>query len=250
MKITKIGNPNGKRLMLLPGTFCAWETNFKTVIPFLKEHFLLLCVSYDGFTESEDSTFSSVMMQVEKIENYIIENEEGRLHAVYGSSLGGSLAGLLVSRNKITIDHAILGSSDLDQNNRLFAWLKTQMVTAIAYPIIQTGQVSTFVRKTIFRKASEKDITTLVEMVSPVRQWVKKKSCKKQFYSDLITPLPQNITGTDIHIFYAKKMGEKYCSRYTQHFPQAIIHEHDYKHEELLYSYPEKWCKLIKDICK
>ena len=40
-----------------------------------------------------------------------------------------------------------------------------------------------------------------------------------QFYSDLVTPLPDGIevAGTEIHIFYALKMGEKYRVRYKQY---------------------------------
>ena len=46
------------------------------------------------------------------------------------------------------------------------------------------------------------------------------QSCKNQFYSDLVTPLPDkiNVPGTEIHIFYALKMGEKYRERYERHF--------------------------------
>ena len=63
------------------------------------------------------------------------------------------------------------------------------------------------------------------------------ESCKNQFYSDLITPLPDqiNVPGTEIHIFYALKMGKKYRLRYL-------------RHEELLACYPEQWAALVKQI--
>lgn len=45
---------------------------------------------------------------------------------------------------------------------------------------------------------------------------ITKRSVENQFYSDLITPLPDQIdpSGTQIHILYALKMGEKYRARY------------------------------------
>ena len=95
------------------------------------------------------------------------------------------------------------------------------------------------------------------ERVACVREWVANiffyvtvQSCKNQFYSDLVTPLPDKIDvpGTEIHIFYALKMGEKYRARYEQHFARPVIHEQDLQHEELLACYPERWAQLVKDI--
>lgn len=65
---------------------------------------------------------------------------------------------------------------------------------------------------------------------------------------NLITPLGDNISaqGTQIHIFYALKMGEKYRKRYLQHFADPDIIEQDYGHEELLFFYPEKWAEEVK----
>ena len=66
-----------------------------------------------------------------------------------------------------------------------------------------------------------------------------------------LPPLPDGIDvpGTEIHIFYALKMGEKYRARYTRHFAHPVIHEQDMQHEELLACYPEQWAALVKEIC-
>ena len=57
-----------------------------------------------------------------------------------------------------------------------------------------------------------------------------------------------DVSGTEIHIFYALKMGEKYRARYEQHFARPIFHEQDLQHEELLACYPKRWAQLVKDI--
>ena len=57
-----------------------------------------------------------------------------------------------------------------------------------------------------------------------------------------------NVPGTEIHIFYALKMGEKYRERYERLFANPVIHEQDLQHEELLACYPERWVQLVKDI--
>ena len=47
-------------------------------------------------------------------------------------------------------------------------------------------------------------------------------------------PLPiQSDNGeTQIHVFYARKMGEKYLERYQKYFKSPVIHEQDMRHEE------------------
>ena len=87
--------------MLLPGTCCHWKGNFGKVIPLLAENYHVLCVSYDGFDETEDSEFISMQEETEKIEAYIQNNFGGYIQAAYGCSLGGSFVGLLAARQKI-----------------------------------------------------------------------------------------------------------------------------------------------------
>lgn len=67
-----------------------------------------------------------------------------------------------------------------------------------------------------------------------------------------LPPLPDGIDvpGTEIHIFYALKMGEKYRARYTRHFAHPVIHEQDMQHEELLACHPGEWAQLVKRILR
>ena len=50
-------------------------------------------------------------------------------------------------------------------------------------------------------------------------------------FGDENAPVLLLLPGTQIHIFYALKMGEKYRERYERHFAQPIIHEQDMQHE-------------------
>ena len=59
-----------------------------------------------------------------------------------------------------------------------------------------------------------------------------------------------NPAGTEIHILYALKMGEKYRARYHRHFAHPVLHELDMQHEELLAVHPKEWVELIEDICR
>lgn len=81
--------------------------------------------------------------------------------------------------------------------------------------------------------------------------FVTRESIRNQFYSDLVTPLENNISAPDttVHIFYAEKMGEKYLERYNRHFKNPDIRRHNMQHEELLICWPERWAEEIESSC-
>lgn len=240
--------------MLLPGTCCHWKSNFAPVLPYLEKEFHLLCVSYDGFGETEpDTTFPTMEEETAKIEAWVNKHCSGHIHAAYGCSLGGSFVGLLAARQNIRLDIGILGSSDLDQASPFAARLETDLVLPLIYPLIRDGKFKwNFLNKGIEKCRAKMGayVDAFMSMMGGGRPYVTMRSCKNQFYSDLITPLPDHWDGpTAIHIFYALKMGEKYRARYEQHYAHPILHEHDLQHEELLACHPEQWADLVKEIC-
>ncbi len=253
MKVYTFGQQSNPAILLLPGTCCHWKGNFGHVIPLLESDYQVLCVSYDGFDETEQTEFPTMLEETERIETYIKENCDGHIRAAYGCSLGGSFVGLLAVRQNIRMDIGILGSSDLDQSAPFAAGLKTRIILPLVYPLIRDGKFrSRFLQSTMEKQKQKMGdyIGAFMEMLGGARPYVTKRSCQNQFYSDLITPLPDGIDvpGTEIHIFYALKMGEKYRSRYLRHFAHPVIHEQNLQHEELLACYPEKWAQLVRAV--
>ena len=253
MKVYCYGDEGAPVIMLLPGTCCHWKANFGHVIPLLEQDFRVLCVSYDGFDETERTEFPTMLEETAKIEAYIKENCGGHIRAAYGCSLGGSFVGLLCARGNIHMDYGILGSSDLDQSSPFAAKLQTDLLLPLIYPLIRDGQFkSRFLRKRLDKRSAEMGdyVKAFMEMFGGARPYVTMRSCKNQFYYDLVTPLPEklDVPGTQIHILYALKMGEKYRERYERHFARPIIHEQDMQHEELLACHPEEWVRLVKSI--
>ena len=70
--------------------------------------------------DKEIKRFTSICAKG-KIEDYILENHNGKVDGAYGSSLGGSFVGLLIQRKIINIEHGFIGGSDLDQGGKIFA---------------------------------------------------------------------------------------------------------------------------------
>ena len=232
MKIYTFGAEDAQVLLLLPGTCCHWKSNFGAVIPLLADSFRVLCVSYDGFDETEQTEFPTMLEETKKIEAYLKNHCGGHIRAAYGCSLG---------------------SSDLDQASPLAASLQTNLLLPLIYPVVRDGKFKAkFLQKQLEKHAKESGdyVKAFLKMFGDARPYVTMQSCKNQFYSDLITPLPDKIhvPGTEIHIFYALKMGAKYRARYQQHFAHPVLHEQNLQHEELLACHPEQWAHLVKSI--
>jgi pimeloyl-ACP methyl ester carboxylesterase len=158
MKIYPFGAKDAPVLLLLPGTCCHWKSNFGAVIPLLADSFRVLCVSYDGFDETEQTEFSTMLEETQKIEAYLKTHCGGHIRAAYGCSLGGSFVGLLAARRNIRIDYGILGSSDLDQASPLAAILQTNLLLPLIYPVVRDGKFKAkFLQKRLDKRAKESE---------------------------------------------------------------------------------------------
>ena len=156
MRVYSFGDEASPVIMLLPGTCCHWKGNFEKVIPLLADTYHVLCVSYDGFDETENTEFSTMPEETEKIETYIRQHCGGHIRAAYGCSLGGSFVGLLAVRRNIHMDHGILGSSDLDQSSPFAAKLQTNLLLPLIYPVIRDGRFKNrFLQKRLQKRAAE-----------------------------------------------------------------------------------------------
>ena len=256
MKFYELGSENAPVLLLLPGTCCHWRANFGAVIPLLKQDFRVVCVSYDGFDETEETVFPDMLAETQKIERYIQTECGGSIYAAYGCSLGGSFVGMLVQRRKVHIDHAILGSSDLDQESGFSAKAKAWLIGKVLYGMFQKGRLPSFMQKRLAKKPPEdrayyEKMLDMFGMNNTRMAFVQRQSIQNQFYSDLVTPLADHIfvPGTTVHCFFAARMGEEYLRRYRQHFRNPDICRHEMQHEELLICYPERWAEEVKSCC-
>ena len=256
MKVYEFGDANKPVIMLFPGTCCYWKSNFGHVLEKLQKHFYTLVVSYSGFDDTENTTFISELDETKKIEAFIKERFQGKIFAAYGCSLGGSFVSLLVSRRNVHIEHAMIGSSDMDQAPKWLAWLETTIMMPMFYPII-TGNGTSFLKKVFEKKMnSGNDSSDYIKRFMEIMgansgvdfSFITKESMKNQFYTDLYTKVGEQISvpGTTIHVFYAKKMGEKYRKRYLKYFANPDIREYDLQHEELLLD-ADKW---TQEVCK
>ena len=243
MQFTEMGPEDGKTLMLLPGTACTWQVNFMRVIDALAERYHLICVNYDGFEGDPSVRFSSVPEVCAKIEDYLIERHAGRVDGAYGSSLGGTFAALLVQHGRVHVDHAFIGSSDLDQGSPVVA----RLATLIVGPMLSGAAKSERKRRKLVKKLGDalyagsdaEELQSFLDAFSKSFSAMHPKTISREFYSDYVTQLADDIRAEDttIHVIHALKMDPdgKYLGRYLQHFAKPDIMDFDMQHEEWLF---------------
>lgn len=66
MRFYELGNINNPVIILIPGTCCHWKNNYDHVLDLLTESFYVVCVSYDGFDETEQTEFHDMITETEK----------------------------------------------------------------------------------------------------------------------------------------------------------------------------------------
>ena len=249
MNVTEYGTKNEKTLMLLPGVFANAELCFGKVIPELADNYHVIAVDYDGF-DGKQGEFTSFIRMAKKIEWLVQSRFDGELYAVYGSSVGGELAGLLVQRKNIIIAHAVLGSPDLENCGEKTAKMRTKMMGTAVIRMLQSGQVPEWIRRSMNHQIGEErteKYLEILESMPAVLTGVTRISMERQFYSHLTTRLETNIDvpGTRVHILFASKMGDKYLERYEQHFNNPDIIRNDYGLEEMLFFHQEEWLETL-----
>ncbi len=247
MTFEEFGTEHEKKMMLLPGTCCDWQTNFCNVLERLKAKYHLICVNYDGF-DGSDVIFPDMITVTEKIEKYIREKHGGRLDAALGSSLGSTFVGQLIQRQNVHIDHGIFGSPDLDQSGKVSAKLQSMLVVPLLTSFTK-GEKKKQKTKELLKKTFLMTDEVAEQFMACFSKF-NPESIKNEYYTDLLTYLHNDIRveHTKAHFIYANKMGEKYLKRYKKYFHDPDIHEFDMQHEQWLFGEDEYAVPVLKAI--
>ena len=247
MTFEEFGSEHEKKMMLLPGTCCDWQTNFCNVLERLKAKYHLICVNYDGF-DGSDVVFPDMITVTKKIEQYIREKHDSRLDGAIGSSLGSSFVGQMVQRKNIHIDHAIFGSPDLDQSGKAAAWLQSKLVVPLLTSFTKSEKTQRKTKESL-KKVFLMDDEAADKFMACFSRF-SPESIKNEYYTDLLTHLEDDIyvEHTRAHFIYANKMGEKYLKRYKKYFRNPDIREFNMQHEQWLFGGDEYALPVLKVI--
>ena len=143
MKFCEYGIKTGKSILCLPGNFMT-HRQFDKIVPLLADTYHFITVSFDGYDETGETTYTTGKKQAEKLAVYIQNHLNGRVDLVYAESLGSIPAVFLTQFDDIEIGGVILSGAEY-MNYGIFNKLAIDLFAPMTYKlmtkIIRTKEV-------------------------------------------------------------------------------------------------------------
>ncbi len=107
MKFYEFGKENKTTIMLLPGNMMT-HRQYEKIVPLLENDYHVITVSFDGFDETDETTYTTAKQQAEKLASFIRKRLNDRIDLVLSESLGGAPAAFLTRCKTISIGGIIM----------------------------------------------------------------------------------------------------------------------------------------------
>lgn len=111
MKLYEFGKENEKTIMCLPGNFMT-HRQFENIVPMLEKDYHIITVSFDGYDETGETTYTTAEEQAEKLAKFIRDNLDGKIDVVYAELLGSIPAVYLTRFRDLEIGGVILSGAE------------------------------------------------------------------------------------------------------------------------------------------
>lgn len=200
MNIHEFGKENKEIIMLIHPSIVRWDY-FEYVIPLLSKNYHLIIPALPGYDIDDKSDFTSVEEIAEELIKWLKQNEYNHLYAVYGCSMGGSIA-LMVTLNKtIIIDHCIMDGGITPYQ---LPYLITRFIALRDYLMIMIGKwggVKLLEKVFSTDEYSKEDLLYVADVLknsSRKTLWRTFDSCNNYKIPSSISKIP-----TTIHYWYA-----------------------------------------------
>lgn len=221
MNIHEFGKENKKIILLIHPSVVKWDY-FEVVIPLLQENYHLLVPALPGYDFENDSDFSSVEQIALELNGWIKANGYTEIYAVYGCSMGGSIALMVTLGQMIKIKHCIMDGGITPYQ---LPWIVTRFIALKDYLMMmigRTGGVALLEKAFATDDYSKEDL----QYVADVLRHCSRKTIWRTFDSCNNYKVPESVTklSTQIHYWYAegeekeRKLDINYMKR---KFPQT-----------------------------
>ena len=201
MNIHEFGKENKNAILLIHPSLVKWDY-FENVIPLLEKKYHLLVPALPGYDFEEQSDFSSVEQIAGELNVRIRASGITELYAVYGCSMGGSIALMMTLGRSVPIKHCIMDGGITPYR---LPWIATRFIALKDYLMMMIGRVGgvRLLEKAFATDAySKEDLAYVAEVLkhsSRKTLWRTFESCNNY---KIPNPIPQ--IGTRIHYWYAE----------------------------------------------
>lgn len=136
MNIHEFGKENEKTILLIHPSVVKWDY-FEYVIPLLQKNYHLLVPALPGYDFENDSDFTSVEQIALELNRWLKAEGYTELYAVYGCSMGGSIALMVTLGQMIKIEHCIMDGGITPYQ---LPWIVTRFIALKDYLMMMLGR--------------------------------------------------------------------------------------------------------------
>lgn len=123
MEFKEFGSKENRTIILIHGFAISWKMWTVQIDTFSKNYHVIVPV-LDGHDGEEKSTFISIEKAANEITEYIKENLGGRVFAICGESLGGTITMEILSQEKHIAQKSIINAGPVARDGKVLVALK------------------------------------------------------------------------------------------------------------------------------
>ena len=137
MRIYEYGKENPECILLIHPSLVTWDY-FEYVIPLLEKHYHLLIPALPGYDLNDDSEFSSVEQIASELADDILKRGIQEVKAIYGCSMGGSIALRLAADGKLKAKNYIMDGGITPYQ---LPWILTRFIAVRDFGMMALGKL-------------------------------------------------------------------------------------------------------------
>jgi pimeloyl-ACP methyl ester carboxylesterase len=235
MIFATFGNINHKKILLIHGMEMAGENyyHFEKLLP---DSYLII-PTLDGHYKENKTIFISLEEQVDKIIQWLNENNISELFCIAGTSLGALVAFEIYKRNKIQIQRVILDGGPFFNCNRLEKMIFEMFFRFLNFIVRMTrGNI-------LFPKRYQAIKSTVLNFSALITKEDIKNISRSIFNLEIPKEFDQ---GTEVIFLYGgKEDALKSIKRFKGVKGYRLIVKEKLKHAEYVINFPEEYAKII-----
>ena len=200
MNIHEFGKENRESILLIHPSVVKWDY-FEYVIPLLEKNYHLIIPALPGYDFEDDSDFTSVEQIAAELNAWLKSKGYAELYAVYGCSMGGSVALMVTLGQSIPIRHCVMDGGITPYQ---LPWLVTRFIALKDYLMMMLGRdggVALLEKAFATGEYSKEDL----QYAAGVLRHCSRKTLWRTFDScnNYRVPKPIPEVGTKLHYWYA-----------------------------------------------
>ena len=201
MTIHEFGQNHDEVVLLVHPSAVMWDY-FEYVIPLMQDRYHLIVPALPGYDENEKSDFTSVEQIASELNKWLKSAGIAEVYAVYGCSMGGSVALMVTLGQLIPIRHCIMDGRITPYQ---LPWIATRFIVLKDYLMMMIGRAGGV---GLLEKAFATDDYSKEDLqyVEDVLKHSSRKTLWRTFDScnNYHVPSPLPLFDTHIHYWYAE----------------------------------------------